>query len=232
MDGNEMERQLDASDALFRDVTNFIVFNQIAGDYLEFGVYQGDALCRIYEWLNTHWKEYKAIPINQGGGRKRDAQFLKRKRYFAFDSFKGLPESNSTSTPSHFKKGAYSATKREFLSNLKEHGVELSQVVPVPGWFDDTLTPDTKKKLSVDKAALIFIDCDLYESALPIFAFLTGLVQDGTTIIMDDFFRYKGHPQRGVQGAFNEWRAKNPQIHTAELARCCANRVAFVCSIL
>ncbi len=101
--------------------------------------------------------------------------------------------------------------------------------MPVSGWFEDTLNQNTKESLSIDKAALIFIDCDLKESADQILTFITDMIHDGTVIILDDYFRYKGHPKKGVQGAFNEWRNNHSFIHTAELTRCGANRVAFVC---
>ena len=67
----------------------------------------------------------------------------------------------------------------------------------VSGWFENTLNEQTKARL--DSAAIyIYVDCDIYESSVAIFDFITNLTQDGTVIIIDDYFRYKGIPDRGV----------------------------------
>lgn len=224
-----MGRQLEASNQLFCDVTNFVVFNQIEGDYFEFGVYRGDSFYQNYKWLHLHFRDFQEISKDHEVEINYDKNFLKKKRFFAFDSFEGLPFSQFQYTPIHFTQGIYKASKDEFLANLKNHEVDLSVVVSVPGWFEDKLNQDTKESLSIKRAALIFIDCDLKESVIQVLDFITDIIHDGTVIVLDDYFRYKGHPQKGVQAAFNEWRNNHPFIHTAELTRCGANRVAFVC---
>jgi O-methyltransferase len=231
-DDGEMQRQLAASDQLFADITGFVVFNQVEGDYLEFGVYRGDSLVRVNHWLNVHWAEFTAIASDHGVPVPYDNAFLHKKRFIAFDSFQGLPGSTDPHTPVHFAKGTYRAAQDVFLENVTRQGVDRASIVAVPGWFHETLVRETKETLGLNKAAIIFVDCDLAESAALVFEFATGLIQDGTAIIMDDYFRYKGHPRKGVQGAFNEWRSRHPWIHTAELTRCSANRVAFVCNLM
>jgi len=54
------------------------------------------------------------------------------------------------------------------------------------------------------------IDCDLYESAVPVFNFIEPLLQEGTVIYMDDMFAgYKGSPKKGVAKAFLEWQERS-----------------------
>ena len=56
------------------------------------------------------------------------------------------------------------------------------------------------------KASLINIDCDLYESAIPVFSHISYLLQEGTILYIDDYFAgYKGNPLKGVSGAMKEW---------------------------
>jgi len=227
---NEMERQLNASENLIFDVTNFVVFNQIAGDYLEFGVYLGNSMIQTDSWMKVHWKEYLGIEVTQNIKINLDTNFISDKRYFAFDSFKGLPYSSSPETPLHFREGAYNSSLESFKNNLEKNSFDLSKMIPIAGWYNDTLNHELKLRHKLSKASIIFIDCDLYESAVPVFNFITDLIHDGTVLIIDDFFRYKGHPDRGIQGVYNRWIKENPYIHTAELARCCANRIAFVCN--
>lgn len=220
----------DADHQLFYDVANFVVYNQVAGDYLEFGVYQGDSLAKMYQSLLFQWKAYKkhAAQFHH----KYNSSYWQDMRFIAFDSFAGLPATQSNDTPVHFSTaGIYSMPVERFWTNIKDKGVQASKVITVPGWFDDTLTTAVAKKHEICKASIIFVDCDLYESAVPIFRFITDLIQDGTVIIIDDLFRYKGHPQKGIRRAFSEWLEKSPHIAVSELTRCWANRVAFACHL-
>ena len=78
--------------------------------------------------------------------------------------------------------------------------------------YDKSLTSDLQQELlkTSRKIAFVCIDCDLYESAVPVFKFIEPLIQEGTIIYIDDFFAgYKGSPGRGVARAFEEFREKS-----------------------
>jgi O-methyltransferase len=227
-DAIEKRLRSQSLEQFFFDVTYSVIYNQVSGDYLEFGVYNGDSFSMIYHYTEMLWKNYQSHIQSNEIDFNND--FFNRMRFFAFDSFEGLPESNREDTPIHYKKeGAYSAPKERFLANLEKKKVNVAKVVTVPGWFDATLKEETKVLYNLTKASLIFIDCDLFESAVPVFNFVTSLIQDGTVMIIDDYFRYKGIPTKGIQKAFKEWLANNPSLGVSELARCSANRVAFIC---
>lgn len=216
-------------DQLFYDVANFVVYNQIPGDYLELGVYRGDSLATMYHYLLLQWRTYEehAWRFNHD----YDRTYWERKRFIAFDSFEGLPATNGDETPGHYSPGTYRTSLEECMANVVKKGVDRSKVIVFPGWFDQTLTSDLAEKNEISQACAIYIDCDLYESAALALNFIAGFVQDGTVVILDDFFRYKGHPRKGVQGAFNEWLERSPDMSVRELARCGANRVAFMCNV-
>ena len=72
---------------------------------------------------------------------------------------------------------------------------------------------------TIKKAALIWVDCDLYESTVPVLNFITDYVQDGTIIVFDDWFSFKGNLNMGEQRAFREWLKKNPSIRATEFHR-------------
>ena len=60
------------------------------------------------------------------------------------------------------------------------------------------------------KIAFACIDCDLYESAVPVFRFIEPLLHEGTVVYIDDLFvGYKGSPAKGVARAFLEFQAKS-----------------------
>jgi hypothetical protein len=105
-----------------------------------------------------------------------------------------------------------------FLEIVKQDVPQMmSQVRTIPGFFDRSLTPQCRERVRDDcsannmrkdcRAALINIDCDLYESAVPIFPFIDGLIGQGSIVYMDDYWvGYGGSPKEGVARAFHEYR--------------------------
>ncbi len=174
------------------------------GDYLEFGVWKGRSFARAYH-MRRYVKDKK----------------LNGMKFYAFDSFQGLPEIKGQydNSSSEFKKGDYACDVETFKSNLVNKGVNLKDVIIIPGWYDESLSETTKKKLPLKKAAIIFVDCDLYESAIPVLDFITDYVTNGTIIIFDDWFAFSGDPEKGEQRAFKEWLGRNPHIRATEWQR-------------
>ena len=46
--------------------------------------------------------------------------------------------------------------------------------------------------------------------------FITDYIQEGTILIFDDWFSFRGNPNRGEQRAFREWLEKNPSFQAVE----------------
>jgi hypothetical protein len=160
---------------------------QIDGDYLEFGVYQGNTFIL-------------AASLAEKYG-------MKKMRYFAFDSFEGLPEAEGKK----FNKGDYCCSEESFTRMIRKAGVFLHKVVKVKGWYSESLTNDTKKKYQLVRAAVIHVDCDLYSSAKAVLAFIEDLVYPGTILIFDDWYAFcnaENMENFGEQKAFSEWTLK------------------------
>jgi len=173
-----------------------IRYGDIKGDYLEFGVWNG----------NSFSIAYKTAQANK----------FKDMKFYAFDSFEGLPETKGIDIGCAFKKGDFSCSVDKFKSNLKKEKVDLNKVFITKGWYDKVLTSKTKEKLGIKKAALIMIDSDLYSSAKSALDFIKDEVQDGTVIMFDDWFCFGGNPFCGERRAFSEWLEKNPDIIATE----------------
>ena len=89
------------------------------------------------------------------------------------------------------------------------HGLYSDQIKMIPGFYDCSLDDGLAQNLkqTVGKASLICIDCDLYESAVPVFRFIEEFLQPGTLVYIDDYWvGYQGNPDKGVSKAFNEYR--------------------------
>jgi len=194
---------------ILESAMNFVKVEKIPGDYYEFGVYQGQTFIRAY-------REAKRLGLNQ-------------MRFFAFDSFQGLPEIKGLDTFSNvFTKGSLACGLDEFKRILRIQGVDLLRVGIIPGWFDQTLNARTREKWQMESAAVVWVDCDLYESAKYVMEFITPLVQDGTVIIFDDWFSFKGNPSFGEQRACREWLQQNPQIKLTEFHKYYFNANSFI----
>jgi hypothetical protein len=162
------------------------------GDYFEFGLFRGRTFIAAYHFAQ--------------------ANKLHKMKFYGFDSFQGLPQIQGVDAGGEFAGGQYAMGVERFTNLIRGRGVDLQKVKLVPGWYSESLNAQTKAGLQARKAALIFVDCDLYESTVPVLEFVTDYVQDGTVLAFDDWFGFKGHPQKGEQRAFKEWLARNPGL--------------------
>lgn len=172
----------------------FVGNSYVKGDYLEFGVYIGKTFVPAYYLAQKH--------------------LHKNMKFYAFDSFEGFPcvEENEYD----WKEGDYSCSVSNFKKILINNKVNLKKVHIITGWFNKVLNNKTKEKIPLKKASVIYIDCDLYKSTVPVLNFITDYLQNGTILIFDDWFCFKGNPNKGEQKAFREWLKKNPKIEATE----------------
>ena len=172
--------------------------NQVEGDYLEFGVYRGGSFVRAYKRFVTN---------ENGYGTPRTA------RFFAFDSFEGLPDSQDAERPKQYETGAYAAGEAQLRETLERNGVELQRVRIIKKWFND-LNEEDKAAHDLKHAAVIYIDCDVYESTKSALNFVRDLLVDGSVIVFDDFYRHKASRHHGVRRAWEEFLEQNPQLES------------------
>lgn len=175
--------------------------SQLEGEYLEFGVGSGETFSAAYHFLC-----YLA--------QRPDASAKTRRRCVGFDSFQGLPslEGSDGDFPCGFVAGAFAYSQEQVEAFLRASQVPREEVTLVAGWFKDRLTADTKRTLHLQKAAVVWIDCDLYASTADVLPFITNLLQVGTVLVFDDWFTFRGSPYHGQPRAVSEWLAANPRL--------------------
>ena len=191
---------MDADEEMLMRAFSFAGHNSPDGDYLEFGVWKGRSFVKAFHMLDTFIR-----------GKKGQ---LKNMRFFAFDSFEGLPKPTTIEDMStgEFKKGDYMFDRNSFEHVLAQKHVSKERVCIVPGWFNESLTDRVKAGFSLRKAAVVWIDCDLYESTVPVLKFIEDIIVDGTIIIFDDWYCFQGRSDRGEQKAMAEWLERNSGI--------------------
>ena len=178
--------------AFFVQAFDFLTENRIQGDYHEYGCHQG----RTFRMALTE-------------ARRHNCEMMK---FFAFDSFEGLPRLKSKADVALWKQGALCTSEEAFRDLIQQHGIYADRCRTIKGFYQDALTPALQKRFVSQEAkiALACVDCDLYESAVPVFRFLEPLLQDGSLLYLDDLFSgYRGLPTKGVARAFAEFQRKS-----------------------
>jgi len=201
--------------SLLQFIRAFFQSNQMeSGYYLEFGVFNGQSVIETYGVLRG--------TIN---------------RIYGFDSFEGLPELSEVDklgvklTPS-FSKGNFQSLPMERVKELiiaSCTGLSSESVTLTKGFYEKSLI-DFDKKIFDDKGdcMVINVDCDLYSSSKDVFNFIESIVVDGTWILLDDYWFYRGSPKYGQRRAFDEFLRKSKLIGATEYATYNGYSKAFV----
>lgn len=176
---------------IFLSIARFCHINRpIQGYYFEFGCHEAntmrlafDAFRYLFDWT-----------------------------YVAFDSFEGLPEISEIDKQAIWEKGKLKTTEKDFIKIMTRHGMPKNKLMTVKGFYDASLNKETKKRLLPGKAAVIYIDCDLYASTVPVLEFIKDFLQKGTIIVFDDWNCFYGDPEKGERKAFQEFRERNPDL--------------------
>jgi len=223
----------------------FVFAEVVDGDYLEFGVFKGASFIEAVHKLEDASRKWGVHNVkrnrqaySEGSEREADRdfhtlQFKNPVRYIAFDSFCGLPNLEGPDEGhSRFRKGRYNYTEEDFIRNvLLQTKLSRERLKTVPGFYKDTLNTELYSALNLSSACVVMIDCDLYSSARDVLKFITPLVVDGTILIFDDWYCYKGSPYRGERLATQEWLKNNPQFKLSDFASRGYNQRAFIVNI-
>jgi O-methyltransferase len=164
------------------------------GDYLEFGVSRGTSLA----WVSRALSDRR----------------LPHVRLIGFDSFEGLPPEAADEgwVPGDFK-SSYEATKAYLVSM----DLDMRRVTLVKGWFRDTCTADTKANLSLEKASVVMVDCDIYSASRDVLRYVEPLIRDHAIVICDDWGSRSSDEQRGQSHAFEEFLQEHPDLSVQPL---------------
>jgi O-methyltransferase len=190
----------DARSTTFFAGLDYVNYERIPGDVVEFGVFTGLSLA---EFAKGHSFDEKGMA----------------RRFVGFDSFVGLPpsaEAHARWRPSDcavnhswhpmIPVGA-PVTPEVTLNLFAACGLEPPALHIGP--FEDTIgrvVPSVYPAI-----ALAHFDCDLYESTRDALALASPAFQDGAMLMFDDWFHYRGNPNKGQARAFSEFLAEHAE---------------------
>lgn len=138
----------------------------VEGDIAEFGCYIGTTSVFIRRILDS-------------AGQSTE------RRFYAYDSFIGLPEktsADSSTAGTQFKGGELTVSKKQFLNTFQR--ARLVAPITYKAWFKDL----TDAQLP-DKLAYAFLDGDFYESIIDSLELVWPHLSVGGVITIDDYER-------------------------------------------
>ena len=169
----------------------YIGLDELEGDYLEFGVFQGSS------FISAH-KCWKSIGSSHHIPRA----------FFGFDSFEGVKVRSEADEHPSWIDGAFEVdfqkVQKRISRSLKGADWKLIQ-----GYLEDTIEGKEAGELGIGKVAIALVDVDLGVPAKIALDFIKPSLQEGSIVIFDDYLFYKGSPDRGEQWAFAEFQREN-----------------------
>jgi O-methyltransferase len=193
---------------LFLTVAAFVHTNRpVTGYYFEFGCNNANTMRLAYDTFHrlVDWD------------------------YVAFDSFEGLPEIQEIDRQQIWGKGLYAITEKKFTQICISHGIPRDKLITVPGFYEQSLNEQTRERLAGNRAAFIYVDCDLYHSTVPVLNFCKKFLQQGTVIAFDDWNCFLADPNKGERRAWTEFLEGNPELHFESFLETGMQK-AFVCT--
>lgn len=185
--------------AMFNTVFDFIYASRMEGDIYEFGTYHGYTARHLAVAMTANDRSPAA-------------------RLHLFDTFSGFPELTSTVDQKSYEiQAGWEAGGCAAAPGAADRVRQMLTMLLPPerftinvGGFADTLTPMTAHR----PAALIHVDCDLYESTKIVFDRMLdfGAIQDGTVLVFDDFNCARANPEFGERRAMHEVFDDNPRF--------------------
>ena len=179
----------------------FLATNEIRGSYLEFGLYRGSTFAQFYHAQRRH---RLALPM------------------FGFDSFQGLPLAHGADADPGFRRydeGYFTCSEAEVRSELRRRRVPPAAYTLVPGFYEHSLEASLYERPGLMPSAVVLIDCFYYESTRLALRFVTPTLQNGTVLMCNSYFRFKGHPDYGERGAVEDWLRHTPTVTVTEYAK-------------
>jgi O-methyltransferase len=184
-----------------------LAFNQISGDYVEFGSWSARSFRMAYDASRR-----ASYPCWM----------------WSFDSFEGLPAVQSMlDEHPRWTTGAMSMSLDDFVAACRRHGIPGDVYRVVPGWYDQTLAPDASGQRP-DDVCLAYIDCDLYSSTRVVLEFLRPRLKHGMILAFDDYFAWSASDVSGERRALSEFMADLPTYRLVPFLRFGPASLAFV----
>ena len=175
----------------------FLEYEEIAGDYFEFGLFQGTSFMAA---MNAY-KKYNKNKTNE-------------RVFFGFDSFAGIGIIDDEDIHPTYKEGLFKTKKNKIIKRITKHASKNKiKINLTEGYVENTIKNLTalNDKNSKKCAACLF-DMDLKIPTKIGLDYIKNSLDIGSIIIFDEYHGYKGDVNKGEKSAFKEFKKENPKI--------------------
>ena len=194
----------------FTRVFNFVYFNKISGDYVEFGVASGNTL--------------KIAMVNA------KIRGLTNMTFYGVDTFEGFPETNGPEREFITYSSIVGSRKfsREFIQKkLKKFSMKLF-LIKVNMEGEEKL--ESLKILSNSKIAIAHFDMDYYLPTLAALETIKTNLSQGSVILFDNYFFFSANLEMGEQRALNDFLAMYAEFKVKDFFTYSWHGKAFIVS--
>lgn len=185
----------------FRKAFLALGFNGIPGDYAEFGCFSGTTFGLAFQEYRRARCRLEYLPYS--------AEI--HRRFWAFDSFAGLPSPDSPyDHHPAWLPGSLAIDRGAFEAICEANGIPSTDLEIVPGFYEQTLHEGTPGARLPADIALAYVDCDLYSSIRTVLRFLLPRLKHGMILALDDYFVLSATHASGARRAFVEILEQHP----------------------
>jgi O-methyltransferase len=179
----------------------YAALEALPGDYVEFGVFEGTSFIAAFE--NDRRLRPPTVPA---------------RAFWGFDSFEGgFQYFDERDRHPFSKEGEFTSSLDLTRKRVGRHFGDKARWQLVPGYFEQSLAGQTAPTMGIPAIAVALVDCDLGTPARLALDFMRPALQNGSVIILDDYFAYRGSTTTGVAGAFAGFQAAHPSLQFRRL---------------
>jgi len=210
----EFEQQIlnDVRMDAFKIAIRFINYEMVPGSICEFGCYTGRSLAGLTYCHQKYFEDEN----------KHNQKGLINREIYGFDSFEGLTESEG-----HPRWNSGLFNKNHSFHPTIGYGEDVTPEKVIDFFVryklqKPILIKSAFKNLNLDdleKIALVHIDCDLYSSTIDALNKVKEKLVNGSIILFDDWYHFKGRKEKGERLALREFLKENNNIKCEEFLR-------------
>ena len=189
-------------------------FEKVEGDYVEFGVYEGSSLLAAYSSNKSNNK-------NNFHQKKKSM----KRNFFGFDNFEtGFVTLSDKDKHPQWSDGSLNSDYKKTIKRLKKFTggkITGSKVITkhgdielIKGNVEDTIPNLDKNKIK--QISVVLFDLDLGEPTSICLEFIKDKLSNGSILIFDDYYGFKGSEELGERYAFKKFCEKNPELKFRE----------------
>lgn len=190
----------------YKRVFFLVNFEAVDGDYVEFGVFEGSSLISAFYANKSTGKKDGLVMLNK----------VDKRKFIGFDSFnEGFKYFKDEDKHINWVEGHLSTNIKKVKKRLTK--VSKDDFILVEGFVENTIPPIASNNnivegYKIEKIAVVLIDMDLKSPAEVALEFCADKLQDGSIIIIDNYFNFKCHLDKGELGALNNFANNNTKI--------------------